>query len=191
MTENIKKWDEDLFLFINSHHAEWLDPIMFQVSQTITWIPFYAVLIYFIYKADPKTSWWVFGGVALAILIADQTTSGFMKPFFERLRPCHDERWEGIIHNYGRCGGLYGFASSHAANTFAIATFLNLKLGNKIKFLKWLFLWAAIISYTRIYLGVHYPVDVFIGGFIGCLAGLLSWFLVVFIKREILKSLLK
>jgi undecaprenyl-diphosphatase len=191
MIENIKKWDEDLFLFINSMHAEWLDPIMFQVSQTITWIPFYIVLAYFIYKADPKSSWWVFGGIALAILISDQTTSGLMKPFFERLRPCHDERWEGIIHNYGRCGGLYGFASSHAANTFAIATFLNLKLGKKIKFLKWLFLWAAIISYTRIYLGVHYPVDVFTGAFIGFLAGVLSWFLVVFIKREILKSILK
>ncbi len=191
MIENIKKWDEDVFLFINSMHAEWLDPIMFQVSQTITWIPFYAVLAYFIYKADPKSSWWVFGGIALAILISDQTTSGLMKPFFERLRPCHDERWEGIIHNYGRCGGLYGFASSHAANTFAIATFLNLKLGKKIKFLKWLFLWAAIISYTRIYLGVHYPVDVFIGAFIGFLAGVLSWFLIVFIKREILKSILK
>ncbi|MBN7817618.1 phosphatase PAP2 family protein [Algoriphagus pacificus] len=191
MIENLKKWDEELFIFLNSLHADWLDPIMFQISQTITWIPFYAILIYFIYKADPKISWWVFGGAALAILIADQTTSGFMKPFFERLRPCHDERWEGIIHNYERCGGLYGFASSHAANTFAIATFLNLKVGKQIKYLKWLFLWAAFISYTRIYLGVHYPVDVFIGAFIGCLAGCVSWFLIVFIKREILKSLLK
>ena len=191
MIENLKKWDEEVFIFLNSLHADWLDPIMFQISQTVTWIPFYAILIYFIYKSDPKISWWVFGGAALAILIADQTTSGFMKPFFERLRPCHDERWEGVIHNYGRCGGLYGFASSHAANTFAIATFLNLKVGKQIKFLKWLFLWAAIISYTRVYLGVHYPVDVFIGAFIGCLAGFVSWFLIVFIKREILKSLLK
>ncbi|MBN3518637.1 phosphatase PAP2 family protein [Algoriphagus lutimaris] len=191
MIETLKKWDESLFIFLNSIHWEWMDPIMFQISQTVTWLPFYAVLIYFIYKADPKISWWVFGGVALSILIADQTTSGFMKPFFERLRPCHDERWEGIINNYGRCGGLYGFASSHAANTFAIATFLNLKVGKNIKHLKWLFLWAAIISYTRIYLGVHYPVDVLIGAFIGFLAGLISWFLIVFIKREILKSLLK
>jgi undecaprenyl-diphosphatase len=191
MKETIYKWDEDLFIFLNSFHWDWLDPVVYQLSQTITWIPFYAVLIYFIYKSDKKISWWVFGGAALAILLADQTTSGFMKPFFERLRPCHDERWEGIVHNYGRCGGLYGFASSHAANTFAIATFLNLKVGSKIKHLKWLFLWAAIISYTRVYLGVHYPVDIFIGAFIGILAGLFSWFLIVFIKREILKSILK
>lgn len=191
MTDSLKKLDEDLFIFFNSFHWDWLDPVMFQISQTITWIPFYAILVYLIYKSDPKVSWWVFGGVALSILISDQTTSGLMKPFFERLRPCHDERWEGIIHNFGRCGGLYGFASSHAANTFAIATFLNLKVGPKIKHLKWLFLWAAIISYTRLYLGVHYPVDILIGAIIGILAGASSWFLIVFIKREILKSLLK
>ncbi len=191
MTEYVTKLDEELFIFLNSFHWDWLDPIMYQMSQTITWIPFYAVLVFFIYKSDPKISWWVFGGVALSILIADQTTSGLMKPFFERLRPCHDERWDGIVHNYGRCGGLYGFASSHAANTFAIATFLNLKIGSKINYLKWLFLWAAIISYTRLYLGVHYPIDILIGAFIGVLAGGISWFLIVFIKREIVKSLLK
>ena len=191
MIEQIKKWDEDLFLWLNSFHTDWLDPVMYQATETITWIPLYAFLIYKIYKANPSNSWWVFGGVALTILISDQFTSGFMKPFFERLRPCHDDRWTDVIHNYGRCGGLYGFASSHAANTFGLAVFLNKKLGKSIKGLGWLFLYAILVSYTRIYLGVHYPVDILIGASIGTAAAFISWFLIVFVKREFLKKFLK
>lgn len=191
MIEQLKIWDEDLFLWLNSFHTDWLDVINFQLSQTYTWLPFYAILIFFIYKVEPKNSWWVIGGVALTILISDQFTSGFMKPFFERLRPCHDERWDGIIHNYLRCGGLYGFASSHAANTFGLAAFLNLKMKGKLRFLPWLFLWAAVISYTRIYLGVHYPLDILVGALVGIAAGLISWFVIVFVRREILKMVLK
>jgi len=191
MIEQIKKWDEDLFLWLNSFHTDWLDPVMYQATETITWIPLYAFLIYKIYKSNPSNSWWVFGGVALTILISDQFTSGFMKPFFERLRPCHDDRWTDVIHNYGRCGGLYGFASSHAANTFGLAVFLNKKLGKSIKGLGWLFLYAILVSYTRIYLGVHYPVDILIGASIGTAAAFISWFLIVFVKREFLKKFLK
>jgi undecaprenyl-diphosphatase len=191
MIEKFGAIDEELFIWLNSFHADWLDPIMFQITLTITWVPLYAILIYLIYRADSKGIWWVLGGAAFTILISDQVTSGFMKPYFERLRPCHDERFDDIIHNYGRCGGLFGFVSSHAANTFAIATFLNLRLQAKLPFLKWLYLWAFIVSYTRIYLGVHYPVDIVIGALIGIAAGLLSWFLTVIVRREILKRFLK
>ncbi|REG91445.1 phosphatase PAP2 family protein [Algoriphagus antarcticus] len=191
MIEQIKTWDEEIFLWLNSFHTDWLDALMFQLSQTFIWIPFYLILFYFIYKVDSKRTWWVLGGVAMTILIADQVTSGLMKPFFERLRPCHDERWNLVIHNYGRCGGLYGFASSHAANTFGLAVFLNLKMKGKLRFLPWLFLWAAVVSYTRIYLGVHYPMDILVGALVGAAAALISWFLIVFAKREILKLILK
>jgi undecaprenyl-diphosphatase len=131
------------------------------------------------------------GGVALTILLADQFTSGFLKPLMERLRPCHDPRWEGIIHNYGRCGGLYGFVSSHAANTFGMAVFLNLKLKGKVKHLGWLYLYAAVVSYTRIYLGVHYPFDIVLGALIGATIGWFAWFFIVFVKRELVKQVLK
>ncbi|WP_439488408.1 phosphatase PAP2 family protein [Algoriphagus sp.] len=191
MIEKLKTWDEELFLWLNANHIDWMDPIMFQLSATVTWFPLYALIIFFIYKSDPKNSWWVFGGIALTILIADQVTSGLMKPYFERLRPCHDERWTDLVYNFRRCGGLFGFASSHAANTFGFAVFINLKMKGKLRFLPWLFLWAAVVSYSRIYLGVHYPLDILVGALVGALGGLLSWLIIVFLKREILKILLK
>lgn len=191
MIEFLVHWDEQLFIFLNSHHWSWFDPIVNQSTKTITWVPLFGFLIFKIYKSDPQNSWWVFGGVALTILLADQTTSGLMKPYFERLRPCHDPRWEGLIHNYGRCGGLYGFASSHAANTFGLTAFLNFKMKGKLKGFGWLFLYAFFVSYTRIYLGVHYPLDLVVGALVGILAAWISWFLVVIVKREIVKNLLR
>lgn len=191
MIETINYWDEKAFLWLNSFHLDTLDSIVLQLTQTITWIPLYVVLLYFIYRIDSKSTLWILGGVMLTILLADQVSSGLMKPYFERLRPCHDPRWEGMIHVYGRCGGLYGFVSSHAANTFGLATFLTLKLGRKQKAISWLFLYAIVVSYTRIYLGVHYPLDLFFGALVGVLAAFFSWFCVVVIKKKIVKKVLE
>lgn len=188
MIEIFKTLDEVLFLWLNSFHTKWLDPIIHQLTKTITWIPLHLFLFYKIFQNNPKNSGWVFIGLALTILFADQFTSGFMKPFFERLRPCQDERWADQIHNYGGCGGLYGFVSSHAANTFAVAMFLNLKMRGKLPHLKWLFLWASLVSYTRIYLGVHYPLDILLGGIIGASIGALVWYLIVFLKRLLVQK---
>lgn len=191
MIEIITKWDEAAFIWLNSFHSEALDPIVLQLTQTTTWIPLYLLVLYQIYRTDPKNTAWILGGVMLTILLADQVSSGLMKPYFERLRPCHDPRWEGMLHLYGRCGGLYGFVSSHAANTFGLATFLTLKLGKKQKAIAWLFLYALVVSYTRIYLGVHYPLDLFFGAVVGVLAAYFSWFCVVVIKRKIVKKVLE
>mgnify|MGYP000730914754 FL=1 len=191
MIETINYWDEKAFLWLNSFHLEVLDPVVLQLTQTITWIPLYVLLLYLIYRIDSKNTLWILGGVMLTILLADQVSSGLMKPYFERLRPCHDPRWEGMMHVYGRCGGLYGFVSSHAANTFGLATFLTLKLGKKQKAIAWLFLYALVVSYTRIYLGVHYPLDLFFGALVGVLAAFFSWLCVVVIKRKIVKKVLE
>jgi len=191
MIEAIKFWDEAAFLWLNSFHWEPLDPIVLQLTQTISWIPLYVLLLYQIYRIDPKNTAWILGGVMLTILLSDQVTSGLMKPYFERLRPCHDSRWDGILHLYGRCGGLYGFVSSHAANTFGLATFLTLKLGKKQKAIAWLFLYALLVSYTRIYLGVHYPLDVFFGAVVGILAAFFSWLCVDVLKRKIVRKVLE
>lgn len=92
MIESIKNWDEKAFIWLNSFHSDGLDPIVFQLTQTITWIPLYLLLLYLIYRKDPKNTAWVIGGVMLTILLADQVSSGLMKPYFERLRPV-------MIHN--------------------------------------------------------------------------------------------
>jgi undecaprenyl-diphosphatase len=191
MIESIKDWDEKAFLWLNSFHSDGLDPIVLQLTQTITWIPLYLLLLYLIYRKDPKNTAWVIVGVMLTILLADQVSSGFMKPYFERLRPCHDPQWVGLLHSYGRCGGLYGFVSSHAANTFGMATFLTLNLRKKQKGIYWLFLYAVVVSYSRIYLGVHYPLDVFFGALVGVFSAYLSWAIVVLLKRKIIKKVLE
>lgn len=176
MIETLKSWDESLFLLLNGMRADWLDPLMLVLTGTATWIPFYVLLLYFLIRKYRKESVWYLLGIVGLILLADQFTSGFMKPYFERLRPCHDPRWEGIIFNYSGCGGRYGFASSHASNTFAIASYLWLIF--QTTSYRWLFLWAFIIAYTRVYLGVHYPADILVGAIVGIISGFTLYYLV-------------
>lgn len=187
--ETIKYWDEQLFLYLNGYHQDWLDPIVDTLTGKLIWIPLYAFFIYLIIKHFKKGSVWVLAGIGFAILMADQTASGFMKPFFERLRPCHDPRFEGLMYNYGGCGGMYGFVSSHAANTFALAIYLNLVFRKRLKGFWWLYVWAGIISYTRVYLGVHYPLDIIVGAFVGLLTGWAGWLLAKKAKQAYLKRL--
>ncbi|KEO72552.1 phosphatase PAP2 family protein [Anditalea andensis] len=185
MLDKLIEWDERLFLHLNAYGIDWLDPIMFAITGTAIWIPMYLFIIYLTFKAYGKASIWILVGIGLAILLADQGTSGLMKPYFGRLRPCHDTRWEGQILNYRYCGGLYGFASSHASNAFAVATYFCLVFYKKIRGFGWLFLWAAIFSYTRIYLGVHYPGDVLIGALVGILSALIGFYLAIYLKNKI------
>ncbi|SHN00735.1 undecaprenyl-diphosphatase [Cyclobacterium lianum] len=176
MIEKLKAWDEALFLFLNQLHLPWLDPVMLALTGRFIWTPLYIFLVYLLVKTYKKDSVWYILGLVLAVVLADQLTSGFMKPFFERLRPCHDARWEAMVRNYAGCGGRYGFASSHAANTFALAAYLWKTSKAQINGIGWLFLWAAIVSYTRIYLGVHYPLDILVGALVGAvLAWLVAW----------------
>lgn len=187
--DKIKLWDEQLFLYLNSHHQDFLDPLIAMLSGKLIWLPLYALFLYLIIRQYKKSSIWILAGVGLAILMADQVASGLMKPFFERLRPCHDPRFEGLVYNYDGCGGMYGFVSSHASNTFALAIYLTLAFHNRIKGFGWLFLWAAIVSYTRVYLGVHFPLDILVGALVGVLFGWLAWFLVLKIKKIYFRKL--
>jgi undecaprenyl-diphosphatase len=177
MLEKISHWDESLFLFLNSFHSDFWDPVIFMMTKTQPWIPMYIFLSYLIYKAYGKQSWWVFIAAGLTILFADQIASGLMKPYFARLRPCHEPLLEGLVHNYGYCGGgKFGFASSHASNSFGVATLMVLSLYFKYPAVKWLFPWAVFFSYTRIYLGVHYPGDILMGAFIGILSAAVAFY---------------
>ncbi|WP_154857059.1 phosphatase PAP2 family protein [Cyclobacterium xiamenense] len=175
MIHLIQQWDEAFFLFLNGQHAPWLDPIMLALTGKYIWVPLYLYLLYLIIRRYPKEWVGYVVGLILTVVLADQLTSGIMKPFFERLRPCHDPRWDELIRNYAGCGGRYGFASSHAANTFALASFMQQVGKKRMRGMGWLFGWAALVSYTRIYLGVHYPLDVLVGAAVGVLVAWLVW----------------
>ena len=169
--------DSRLFLFLNGFHAGWLDAVMVAITAMWVWIPLYALLLYMVFKQYGKRGWWVLLAVALLILCSDQLSAHVCKPLFHRLRPCFNPELEGLVHlPKGLPGGRYGFVSSHAANTFAVAMFLTPVLRKKWRWIGWvLFAWALVSSYTRIYVGVHYPGDILAGAVLGVLIGLLFW----------------
>lgn len=168
MLEYILKLDRELLLYLNSFHTPWLDPIMLLITKTFFWLPLYLFLLYLVFRNFKKESWIVLIGVAITILLADQITSSIMKPFFERLRPSREPSLVGLVHLVnGYNGGKYGFASSHAANTFATALFFFLLFRDRYRWVWILFVWAVVMTYTRIYLGVHYPGDIIVGMLVG------------------------
>lgn len=168
MLEYLKELDRELLLFFNSFHASWLDPVMLLITKTIFWLPLYGFLLFLVIKNFKKDSWIILIGIVVTIVLADQITSSFMKPFFARLRPSREPTLQGLVHLVnGYTGGTYGFASSHAANTFATALFIWLLFKDKYRWIWTLFVWAVVMTYTRIYLGVHYPGDIFVGMLVG------------------------
>lgn len=170
MIESLKSLDTQAFLFLNGMHHPVVDGFMSLMTNKFTWIPLYLFFLYFIMKKEGKSSWKVLVAILLCILISDQVCSGLLKPLVARLRPCHEPSLANLIHLVGGCGGQFGFCSSHAANSFTLAVFFYLMYGKSQKWVKLLFPWAIIVSYSRIYVGVHYPGDVICGAIIGSLA---------------------
>lgn len=184
MIDQLIEWDKELFLWLNGFHADWLDPIMLFITERNSWIPLYLVIIALIVW---KLKWRCIPlllGFGLLILIADQLASGFFKPYFGRLRPCHEPDFQGLVHMIKGCGGRYGFASSHASNTVAVGAFIYLLTRNVYG--KLMIAWAVVVSYSRIYAGVHYPADILVGAALGVFAAFVVYFLY---KRLFLKDL--
>ena len=185
MVEQLKAWDQQLLLFLNQFHTDALDPVAYYLTKTEFWIPLYIYLLYLIFRNQKKQGWFVLAGVAVCLVLADRITAGLMKPFFHRLRPSHEPGLEGLLHlvdNYR--GGLYGFASSHAANTFGIAVFIFLLFRPVYRYAWLIFVWATIMTYTRIYLGVHYPGDILVGAVLGAICGYGSFRFQLWLKAK-------
>lgn len=188
MIEYLQNIDQQVFLFLNGLHVDWLDPIMIFISGILTWLPFHLILIYLVIRKFGWKSLIVFAAITVLITLTDQISVHAFKNVFMRLRPCHTESIQDLVYlPSGRCGGKYSFVSSHATNYFGVAMFLWLLLRNyysKIGYI--LFIWATIIAYSRIYLGVHFTGDVIVGAMLGMLIGFLVWKLFQPIRKKYL-----
>ncbi|MEO8149811.1 MAG: phosphatase PAP2 family protein [Bacteroidia bacterium] len=162
----------ELLLWINSHHNSFLDFVMYWASDRFIWIPLYAFLLALFAKVYQKKIWIVLICVTLLILFCDQTAN-LAKDYFKELRPCNEPALANIIHIVnGYCGGAYGYISSHAANSTGLSIFTLMLLNKNFQWLKFvMFTYVALLCYSRIYLGAHYPFDVARGILIGIIFG--------------------
>ena len=186
MLETLKNLDTQWFLWINSHYNTPLDWVMWTLSQRWSW----AVVLLLAFglltlRKEPKRWWLVLAGVVFCFLLADQGSVHLFKETVCRLRPCHALDSVRMFHT--RCGGQYGFVSSHAANAFAIVTFLVLRYGRFPWATVLLTLWALATCYSRAYLGKHYPGDLICGALFGVVIGLIVSWIDLWIEKKFIK----
>ena len=170
--------DKQVMLALNGSNSLYMDGVMKIYTSTVVWIPVALVLLFIVLKNNtPRSSLLVVLGVALTILASDQVSSGFIKPLVGRLRPSLDPEFMHLIDTFNNYrSGSYSFTSSHACNSFAIAMFVSLLIRNKALSLS-MFAWAAINSYSRIYLGVHFPGDILCGAILGTIIGSITYWI--------------
>jgi len=165
--------DVKMLLFLNSMNSPFIDKLMFFISGKIEWLPLYLFLIFWMFYRFRKKGWLFLALTILVFALSDLGSVHLFKNVFERLRPSRNPELEGLVHLVnGYRGGMYGFISSHAANTFGLAVMVSLIFRERWLTVSML-LWAAVVSYSRIYLGVHYPFDVLGGAIWGSLMAVL------------------
>lgn len=177
MLEFLERLDASLLLFLNGINSAFFDEVFWLITGKFSWLPMIGALLFCMFRRDWKSGLLTVVAIALTITLCDQISSSIIKDSVCRFRPTHNPDIAGLVHvvNDYR-GGKYGFVSSHAANSFGVAMLLSLIFRNRA--FSWtIFSWAAILSYSRIYLGVHYPGDILCGGVLGILLGALVYWL--------------
>lgn len=179
--------DARLLLIVNGAHSPFFDAVMWCISGRWIWVPFYIALTYMLFRRFSwKRATLCLITIGLIILAADQTCASLIRPEVCRLRPANlNNPLSHLVHVVnGYRGGRYGFPSCHAANTFALAMFMSLVFRNK-RFTVMMFSWAIVVSYSRMYLGVHYFGDLFCGASVGSLFAVLFYLLLKFLCEKL------
>lgn len=187
MLEELIQQDKEIFLFLNGLGTVTWDGFWLFITNKFSAIPLYALLLFLTFKhLGAKKTIVVLISVALLITATDQLAN-FFKYGVQRLRPCHDIDVNTVARLVKKsCGGKYGYFSAHASNAMALALFFSILLGSKIKYItSFLLVWALLVGYSRIYIGVHFPMDVLTGIVIGMVFGWLFAKLSIFAFQKI------
>ena len=186
MFDKLELFDRELFLAINGFHAPLFDNVMYYVSQIWVFAPVFFYWLYLVYnKTGAKKLLVLLGFFVLLIVLTDQT-SNQIKHAVKRYRPTHNLEIQSKVHIVNEYrGGTYGFFSGHATNSFGVAMILFLLFDKKsIVFRYSFFLWAALTAYSRMYLGVHYPSDIFVGMLVGLFWGYVVYQLIQYTFKK-------
>jgi undecaprenyl-diphosphatase len=171
----LTKLDRRLFVLV---HAEWASPkidwLFKLMRDPLTWVPLYAFVLYWVIRYYKKYAWQFVLMTLVVFAITDFTSASILKPIFMRLRPCFDPEMDSVLRVIVTCGGKYGMPSSHAANHFGLASFwyFSITWMSKRKW-SWLWAWAFLVCYAQVYVGKHFPGDIFVGAILGTAVGTL------------------
>ncbi len=185
MLEELLRLDANFLVYLNSFGTVWRDPIWLAITRQENWTPLFLFLLYVMYKKlGLQQTLLAIGVIALLVLFTDQTTN-FVKGHYGRLRPTNN-----ILINSGmrqvQMRYSFSFWSGHAANSMAVTLFVYLISRKYIKYIGFFFLWPLVFAYSRIYLGLHYPSDIFTGYLFGLIGGFLAYLFFQFINKKYL-----
>ena len=178
--------DKQLLLTLNGSDSLYMDGVMRVYTTTVVWIPVALVLLFIVLKNNtPRSSLLAVLAIVLTVVATDQVSSHLIKPLVGRLRPCQDPAIMHLVDTVnGYCSGGYSFTSSHACNSFGLFVIISLIIRNRLLSLS-LFVWATINSFSRIYLGVHYPGDILCGALVGSAIGVVMYLIYSYVHRKI------
>ena len=184
--DQLISFDRSLFLFLNGSDSAFWDGFFLAITKVSTWIPLFLCTLYVVIKNNNARRCLILLGLTVLLVVAsDQFSSGLCKPFFHRLRPSHNPAMVGIVDLVnGYRSGLYSFISGHATNTFAISVYFSLIFRNR-RTTAIFFSWALLSCYSRIYLGLHYPADIFAGAVSGTLIGILFYYIYLLLINKL------